>query len=113
MTEERRQKILKIVNLATRLNETPTRQELTGKKPTVFIDICGHTASAYISIHSNGYANGVYDDETVDIPFDKEIKRDPYCTGNFELAISADKLADEVVARIEELCKQWGVDISE
>lgn len=113
MTEERRQKILKIVNLATRLNETPTNQEITGEKPTVFIDLCGHTASVYISIHSNGYVNGVSAGETFDIPFDKEIKRDPYCTGNFELAISADKLADEVVARIKELCKQWGVDIGE
>lgn len=108
MKEERRQKISRIFDLALKLNETPTKQEITGEKPTIFIDLYGHTASVCLSIHSNGYVNGVSAGETFDISFDKEIQRDPYCTGNFELAISTDKLVDEVVARIEELCKQWG-----
>ena len=36
MQSEIREKVLKIMELATLINSTETRQELTGDKPTVF-----------------------------------------------------------------------------
>ena len=111
MTEERRQKISRIFDLALKLNETPTKQEITGEKPTIFVDFSGHITTCNLYIHSNGYASGVSAVKQFDIPLNEEWRIDPYCTGDFKLRVSVDELVNEALKRIEEICVQWGVDI--
>lgn len=49
------EKCLRILQLAMLLNATPTKQELTGETPTVFIDWAGHISGFEVSIHSKGW----------------------------------------------------------
>lgn len=111
MNEERRQKISRIFDLALKLNETPTEQEITGEKPTIFVRFSGHIAACNLYIHSNGYASGVSVVEQFDIPLCRDWQIDPYCTGDVKLRVSVDELVNEALKRIEEICLQWGVDI--
>lgn len=49
------EKVLKIMQLALEINDTPTKQETTGDKPTVFVDFSGHVCTLSVQIHSHGW----------------------------------------------------------
>ena len=47
ITESVRKKVLEIMELAMLINDSPTQQEYTGNKPTVFVEYSGHLANLY------------------------------------------------------------------
>ena len=47
--------IMRIVDLAFRLNSVPTKKETTGDRPTVFVDFFGHTAGIDVRIYPHGW----------------------------------------------------------
>lgn len=64
-------KVKRIIDLAVDFNDSETRQDVTGNKPTVFVDFCGHTCQLDVSIHRKGYdswedrfSNTVYLDQS-------------------------------------------------
>ena len=50
--------VIAILSRAMRYNDTPTKTEHTGNKPTFFVEYSGHTASLYVRIYPNGWAAG-------------------------------------------------------
>lgn len=56
------QKFLRIMELATQLNSTPTKNATTGNKPTVFVDFSGHVADLNVSVCSRGWGKGHHRD---------------------------------------------------
>ena len=48
-------KALRILEFAMKINNTPTQQEITGNKPTVFAWFSGHVNLFNVQIHSNGW----------------------------------------------------------
>ena len=53
-----RRKAQLILELAMKINNTPTKQELTGDKPTIFVWFSGHCNLLNVEIHSNGWCEG-------------------------------------------------------
>lgn len=91
-TMSKRTKALKILNLAMLLNNTETKREITGDKPTVFVNFSGHINYFECQIYSNGwYPNADYE-------FNYEIRLEN--DFNNEL--------DECINKLEELCREWG-----
>ena len=58
----RQEKALRILQLALKINNTPTEREVTGDKPTVFILFSGHVDVLEVYIHSNGWVEEEYSD---------------------------------------------------
>lgn len=51
-----------ILGLAMKINNTPTKQEVTGDKPTVFVWFSGHVNELQVWIYSKGwFANATSD----------------------------------------------------
>lgn len=65
ITESVRKKVLKIMELAMLINDSPTRQELTGNKPTVFIAFSGHCCFLTVYVYPEGWTS----DEAIDDKF--------------------------------------------
>ena len=55
MTNEIKQRVLEIMELAVNFNGSATRQELTGGKPTFFVEFYGHICSLEVRANINGY----------------------------------------------------------
>lgn len=55
ITESVRKKVLEIMELAMLINDSPTKQRLTGEKPTVFIEFSGHCCSLDVKIYPKGW----------------------------------------------------------
>lgn len=48
-------KAQRILKLAMKINNTPTEREITGDKPTVFVQFSGHVNLLNVQIHLNGW----------------------------------------------------------
>lgn len=64
ITESVRKKVLEIMELAMLINDSPTEQELTGNKPTVFVEFSGHIAELHTHIAPEGWYDDITTDET-------------------------------------------------
>ena len=62
MNEKRRAKALKILELATIINDKATRKELTGNKPTVCVSFSGISCTLDVCIYLEGWLAGVSSD---------------------------------------------------
>lgn len=72
-------RLMRIMELAYMINPTKTKREITGDKPTIFIDFAGHISSVHIHIHSNGWSWGSYADEDYYINFDESKNKSYIC----------------------------------
>jgi hypothetical protein len=48
-------KALRILELAMKINNTPTKQRTTGNKPTVFVCFSGHINVIEVEVYMNGW----------------------------------------------------------
>lgn len=64
ITESVRKKVLEIMELAMFINDSPTEQEYTGNKPTVFVEFSGHIAELHTCIAPEGWYYDITTDET-------------------------------------------------
>lgn len=55
MTNEIKQRVLEIMELAVNFNSSETRQELTDSKPTFFVEFYGHICGLEVRANINGY----------------------------------------------------------
>lgn len=55
MTNEIKQRVLEIMKLAVTFNSSETKQELTGSKPTFFVEFFGHICGLEVRANINGY----------------------------------------------------------
>lgn len=51
----RQEKTSQILQLALKINNTPTEREITGDKPTVFVFFSGHVDVLEVCIYSSGW----------------------------------------------------------
>ena len=56
--KEAREIVKQIFNLALAINPNVTKQDTTGKKPTVFVRFSGHVAAVNVEIYLNGWDSG-------------------------------------------------------
>lgn len=56
MTKEIIQKVSEIMELAVNFNSSETRQEITGGKPTFFVEFYGHICSLEVRVYVDGYS---------------------------------------------------------
>lgn len=56
MTENVKSKVLEIMALALEFNGKPTKQELTGNKPTIFVEFAGHVCELDVRICEDGWS---------------------------------------------------------
>lgn len=89
MSNETRNKIIRVMELALLINPTATRKELTGDKPTIFVHFFGNCNAVEIDINSDGWGLDGKSEET------------------YQCFFSADKEAkgilDKALARLEEM----------
>lgn len=93
-TAQKRVKAFEIMKLAMLLNDTETKQEITGNKPTVFVEFSGHVNALSCRICLNGWH--------------------PHHDSNYDFSIffleeNCSKELDECIDKLTELCKEWGV----
>ena len=55
MTNEIIQKVSEIMELAVNFNSSETRQEITGDKPTFFVEFYGHICALEVRVRVKGY----------------------------------------------------------
>lgn len=67
ISEKVRSLVLDIVNAAMMYNETPTRKEFTGNKPTFYIELSGHTATLDVFYNESGYGENSHNVWLIDI----------------------------------------------
>lgn len=94
MTDELRVKVFKIMELAMLLNPTETKREVTGDKPTVFVDFSGHICGMSISVNYTGWFPDADPNWTMTVRFDSE-----YSNPEQEL--------DEAIAKLTEIYDEW------
>ena len=89
MSNETRNKIIRVMELALLINPTGTRKELTGDKPTIFVQFFGNCNAVEIDINSDGWEPDGKSEET------------------YQCFFSADKdakgILDKALARLEEI----------
>lgn len=56
MKKSIKEKVLEIMALALEFNSKPTKQELTGNKPTIFVDFAGHVCELDVGIYVDGWS---------------------------------------------------------
>ena len=62
ITNEVRRLVHHIVDKMLDYNNTPTKQEFTGDKPTFFVELSGHIGNISVDCHTGGYvANGDFE----------------------------------------------------
>lgn len=91
MSNETRNKVLRIMELAMLINPTSTQKKLTGDKPTVFVDLSGHCNYFFVVVHPEGW------EPNYDINHDVE-EYEAYLGNNGE---SSEKVLDEAIERLE------------
>ena len=116
--KEAREIVKQIFHLALAINPNVTKQDTTGKKPTVFVGFSGHVAAVRVDIYLNGWDSGACDkdeplvmrhtiylgDEDF-IAWDDEYEPYPEETECEEL--SKAKIA---LAELQKIADKWGVD---
>lgn len=56
------EKIGKVLEMAAQLNPSSTSRDITGDKPTIFVEFYGHVSLFEVRIHSYGWGDAPYDD---------------------------------------------------
>lgn len=62
MKKSIKEKVLEIMALALEFNGKPTKQELTGNKPTIFVDFAGHVCELDVGIYIDGWGSSATKD---------------------------------------------------
>lgn len=83
--------VQQIMSLAMQLNPTETRQETTGSRPTVFVQLSGHTCGLYVEVFAEGWK--------ADVP--STYRAALYLEDDPHDALGA------VIDLLEKLCVQW------
>lgn len=91
MNEQRREKALKILELATKINSKSTRRELTGNKPTVCVSFSGISCTLDVYMYVGGWLAGASSDLFWFIYLDEE----------------SDEQLDDCLSKLTELCEKW------
>ncbi len=100
------QKFLRIMELALRLNGTPTKKAKTGNKPTVFVDFSGHTSELIVSVYSRGWG----DDRHYDARLQCDINGnalDLWRSTNYSGDPCAFLTANQMIEYLEDLVAKW------
>lgn len=92
MNEKRREKALKILELATRINSRSTRRELTGNKPTVCVSFSGISCTLDVYMYVGGWLAGVSSDLGWFVFLDDK---------------EADRQLDDCLSKLTELYEKW------
>ena len=91
MNEQRRKQVLKILELATKINSKSTRRELTGNKPTVCVSFSGISCTLDVCIYVGGWLAGVSSDLVWFFFLDKELDEE------------SDEQLDDCLSKLTEL----------
>ena len=94
MSNEIIDKVLRIMELAMLINPTSTNKELTGDKPTVFVNFQGHCNCLCISVHPEGWEP--------DYDINNDIK---YYRAYLDTDEDAAKTLDKAIERLEGIYK--------
>jgi hypothetical protein len=104
-----------IFNLAMAINPNDTKQDITGGKPTVFVNFSGHVAGIDVRIYSNGWS--YVDDEceltAYTIWLDDEwftVLTDDYEPYPEEKECEQLSKAKAVFSELQKIADKWGVD---
>ena len=92
MNEQRRKKALKILELATIINDKATRKELTGNKPTVCVSFSGISCTLDVYMYVGGWLAGASSDLVWFVFLDNK---------------EADRQLDDCLSKLTELCEKW------
>ena len=116
--KEAREIVKQIFHLALAINPNVTKQDTTGKKPTVFVRFSGHVAAVDVDIYLNGWDSGacdkdeplvmrhtIYLDDEDFIAWDDEYE--PYPEEKECEQLSEAKVA---LAELQKIADKWGVD---
>ena len=116
--KEAREIVKQIFHLALAINPNVTKQDTTGKKPTVFVRFSGHVAAVDVDIYPNGWDSGVCDkeeplamrytiylDDEDFIAWDDEYE--PYPEEKECEELSKAKIA---LAELQKIADKWGAD---
>ena len=91
---EKRIKALRILLLALKINNIPTRKELTVDKPTVFVEFMGHIATLVVTIIPQGWEESYNVSDAIKYR----------CVLNDN---NADETLDECISLLEIIWKEW------
>lgn len=94
MSNETRNKVLRIMELAMLINPTSTQKKFTGDKPTVFVWFSGHCNCLRISVYPEGWKTGY------DIYNDAE-----YYVAHFDIDEDAEETLEKAIERLEGIYK--------
>ena len=56
------EKIGKVIEMAARFNPSSTSMDITGDKPTIFVDFFGHVSLFRVQIHFCGWGDALYNE---------------------------------------------------
>lgn len=91
-------KIITIMELALKLNSTPTSKEKTGSKPTVFVSYSGHVTVLNVVVYEEGWS----EDENED---NKQVW---WILLSHEDEVEVERQLDITIDRLTELLEKWG-----
>ena len=92
MNEQRREKALKILELAMIINSKSTRRELTGNKPTVCVSFSGVSCTLDVYMYVGGWLAGASSDLVWFIFLNNK---------------EANRQLDDCLSKLTELCEKW------
>ena len=84
-------KAQRILELAMKINNTPTKQSETGNKPTIFVWFSGHINQLQVWIYSNGW----FPNATSDYYYFLDLSND------------TDEKFDECITRLKQIWQEW------
>ncbi len=116
--QETREIVKQIFTLALAINPNDTKQDTTGKKPTVFVKFSGHVAAVDVDIYLNGWDSGACDkDEPLVIRYtiylDEEnfiARVDEYEPYPEEKECEQLSEAKAALSELQKIADKWGVD---
>ena len=116
--QETREIVKQIFTLALAINPNDTKQDTTGKKPTVFVKFSGHVAAVDVEIYLNGWDSGACDkDEPLVIRYtiflDEEnfiARVDEYEPYPEEKECEQLSEAKAALSELQKIADKWGVD---
>ena len=116
--QETREIVKQIFTLALAINPNDTKQDTTGKKPTVFVKFSGHVAAVDVDIYLNGWDSGACDkDEPLVIRYtiylDEEnfiARFDEYEPYPEEKECEQLSEAKAALSELQKIADKWGVD---
>lgn len=91
-------KIITIMELAVKLNSTPTSKEETGSKPTVFVSYSGHVTALNVVVYEEGWS----EDEN------ENNKQVWWILLSHEDEAEVERQLDITIDRLTELLEKWG-----